>query len=75
VVPAAEQAFRFARAGYAEGRFSFLEVLDAQRTLFDARAQLNDALRDFHTRRAEADRLSGGPAAAVARAESTGGRR
>jgi cobalt-zinc-cadmium efflux system outer membrane protein len=73
VVPAAEQAFRFARDGYAEGRFSFLEVLDAQRTLFDARAQLNDALREYHTRRAEADRLSGGSPAAPA--ETIGGRR
>lgn len=61
VVPAAEQAFGFAREGYQEGRFSFLEVLDAQRTLFEARGQLNDALREFHLRRAEADRLAGGP--------------
>lgn len=61
VVPAAEQAFGFARAGFQEGRFSFLEVLDAQRTLFEARGQLNDALREFHLRRAEADRLAGAP--------------
>ncbi|WP_165982666.1 TolC family protein [Dankookia rubra] len=61
VVPGAEQAFGFAREGYAAGRFSFLEVLDAQRTLLEARTQLNAALRDVHLRRAEADRLSGGP--------------
>ena len=62
VVPGAEQAFGFAREGYAAGKFSFLEVLDAQRTLLEARTQLNAALRDVHLRRAEADRLSGGPA-------------
>ncbi|MCB4824548.1 TolC family protein [Roseicella aerolata] len=62
VVPGAEQAFGFAREGYAAGRFSFLEVLDAQRTLLEARTQLNAALRDVHLRRAESDRLSGGPA-------------
>lgn len=61
IVPGAEQAFRVAREGYASGRFSFLEVLDAQRTLLEARAQLNMALRDFHARRAEVERLSGGP--------------
>lgn len=62
VVPGAEQAFGFAREGYAAGKFSFLEVLDAQRTLFEARAQLNATLREVHLRRAEADRLSGMPA-------------
>lgn len=58
-VPAAEQAARLAGAGFAEGKFGFLEVLDAQRSLSDARAQLNDSLRDHHTRRAEVDRLRG----------------
>ncbi|WP_424137692.1 TolC family protein [Roseomonas chloroacetimidivorans] len=58
-VPAAEQAARSASGGFAEGKFSFLEVLDAQRALSDARAQLIDAYREFHTRRAAADRLRG----------------
>lgn len=58
-LPAAEQAARFAAGGFAEGKFGFLEVLDAQRALSDARAQLNDALREFHARRAETERLRG----------------
>ena len=58
-LPAASQAAGFASTGYAEGKFGFLDVLDAQRSLFDARAQLNDALREFHTRRAEVERLRG----------------
>lgn len=62
VLPGAEQAFAFAREGYAAGRFSLLEVLDAQRTLLEARHQLNAALREVHLRRADADRLAGGPA-------------
>ena len=37
VLPAAEEAFGYAREGYREGKFSFLEVLDAQRTLFETR--------------------------------------
>lgn len=58
-VPAAEQAARFAAGGFSAGKFTYLEVLDAQRVLSDARAQLNDALRDVHVRAAEVDRLSG----------------
>lgn len=59
IVPASEQAFDFAREGYSAGKFAFLEVLDAQRTLFDARARLNEALKEFHVRCAEVDRLTG----------------
>lgn len=58
-LPAAEQATRLATIGFAEGKFTFLEVLDAQRALSDTRAQLNDAMREFHVRHAEADRLRG----------------
>lgn len=58
-LPAAEQAARFAAGGFSEGKFSFLEVLDAQRALSDTRAQLNDAVREFHARRAETERLRG----------------
>jgi len=59
VVPGAEEAFGFAREGYSAGKFQFLEVLDAQSVLFEARAQLNLALREYHLRRAESDRLAG----------------
>lgn len=58
-LPAADQAARFAAGGFAEGKFGFLEVLDAQRSLSDTRTLLNDALRDYHARRAEVDRLRG----------------
>jgi cobalt-zinc-cadmium efflux system outer membrane protein len=58
-LPAAEQAARFASAGFAEGRFGFLDVLDAQRSLSDTRVQLVEAYRDFHTLRATVQRLRG----------------
>jgi cobalt-zinc-cadmium efflux system outer membrane protein len=58
-VPAAERAARAASSGFAEGKFSFLEVLDAQRALSDARAQLLESYRDFHARRAAVERLRG----------------
>jgi len=53
IIPSAEEAFKLAREGYDKGRFPYLEVLDAQRTLFDARAQYHDALIRMHTARAE----------------------
>lgn len=58
-LPAAENAARFAAGGFAEGKFGFLEVLDAQRALSDTRASLIEAYREFHSRRAAADRLRG----------------
>lgn len=58
-LPAAEQAARLASGGFAEGKFTFLEVLDAQRALSDTRSQLNDVRREFHARRAEVERLRG----------------
>lgn len=58
VVPAAEKAFSLAREGYALGRFPYLEVLDAQRALFDARQQYIEALKEYHTARAGVERLT-----------------
>lgn len=58
VLPGAEEAFSFARQGYDAGKFDYLEMLDAQRTLFDARKQLNAALRDYYHQRAMLDRLT-----------------
>lgn len=58
IIPAAEKSFRLSRAGYREGKFAFLEILDAQRTLFDAKEQRVSALRSYHTARAEVERLS-----------------
>lgn len=58
LLPSAERAFKLARIGFAKGRFSYHEVLDAQRTLFDARSQYYDSLRRYHTARANVERLT-----------------
>ena len=57
LLPSAERAFKLARIGFAKGRFSYHEVLDAQRTLFDAKSQYYDSLRRYHTARANVERL------------------
>lgn len=58
ILPAAEKAFSLSRQGYQAGKFPYLEVLDAQRTLFEARSQYNAALKNYHTHRAEVERLT-----------------
>lgn len=59
VLPAAADALSAAREGYTAGKFGFLDLLDAQRTEFDVRAQLATALRDYHLARVELMRLIG----------------
>jgi cobalt-zinc-cadmium efflux system outer membrane protein len=58
LLPAAEKAFRLARSGYEKGKFPYLEVLDAQRTLFNARAQYHNSLKRYHSARANVERLT-----------------
>ncbi|MNT93314.1 Cobalt-zinc-cadmium resistance protein CzcC precursor [compost metagenome] len=47
--------------GFSLGKFSFLDALDAQRTLFDSQRQLLEQLSASHKARAEIDRLLGSP--------------
>ena len=51
--------------GYHQGKFSLLEVLDAQRTLFETQGQYIDALATYHKAVAETERLMGGEFATV----------
>lgn len=64
VLPRADQAYRAAKAGYEHGKFNYLDVLDAQRTLFEARGQFLDSLTGYHLARAAVERLIGEPLAA-----------
>ncbi len=57
ILPEAEKAFAETRRGHGLGKFPYLEVLDAQRTLFEAKEQNVAALVQYHTARAEIERL------------------
>jgi cobalt-zinc-cadmium efflux system outer membrane protein len=59
VVPAMEQAFEAAHEGYRQGKFGFLDMLDAQRGLFEAKGALVDALSDYHTALTDIQRITG----------------
>lgn len=57
ILPAATKAFELSRQGYQAGRFPYLEVLDAQRTLVDAQLQHVASLKQYHIMNAQVDRL------------------
>ncbi|NUO87407.1 MAG: TolC family protein, partial [Cupriavidus sp.] len=59
VLPAAEQAYAAAARGFEAGKFNFLEVLDAQRTLFQARIRYLDVLARTYDAAASIDRILG----------------
>lgn len=61
LLPGAEQAFEATQAGYREGKFGYLEVLDTQRTLSEARGRYLDVLAAYHKAVAEVERLTGSP--------------
>jgi cobalt-zinc-cadmium efflux system outer membrane protein len=61
ILPGAQRAFDAASEGYRQGKFGFLDVLDAQRTLFEARGQHLEALVAYHRAVAEVERLIGEP--------------
>jgi cobalt-zinc-cadmium efflux system outer membrane protein len=67
VLPGAEEAFVTISAGYEEGRFSYIEVLDAQRTLFDARTQRLRAQSRFHSSVIAIESVTGVPIAEARR--------
>lgn len=65
VLPGAEQVFVATQSGYQQGKFTLLEVLDAQRTLFEARSQSLDALAAYQQAIAAVERLIGTPLATL----------
>lgn len=59
ILPGARSAFAVATRGYELGRFGILDVLDAQRTLVQARTQYLRALAEYQRGASELERLSG----------------
>jgi len=59
VLPGAQTAFNASQEGYRQGKFGYLEVLDAQRTLFEAKGKHIDALASYHKSRADIERAIG----------------
>jgi len=60
ILPTAEATFEATRTGFEQGKFPYLDVLDTQRTLFEARNQHVEALAGLHQAVAEMERFLGG---------------
>ena len=59
IIPSARKALEQAEYGYGRGAFSFLDLLDAQRTLFDVQENYLEALSVFYKNKSQIDMLSG----------------
>ena len=58
MIPKAESALTLTRKGFAAGRFSFVSLAQAQRTVLDLRtAQIDAALR-YHTLLVDIERMT-----------------
>ena len=62
-LPGAQSAYDATMEGYRMGKFGYLDVLDAQRTLFDGRLRYIRALTDYHQAVADVEQLTGEPVA------------
>ncbi|MBR1220223.1 TolC family protein [Bradyrhizobium sp. U87765 SZCCT0131] len=60
-IPKARQAAEAIENGYGQGRFTLLELLDAQGTLAQARLREQEALQNFHIAVATIEGLVGNP--------------
>jgi len=57
IVPGAQRAFDAATQGYQAGKFDYLDVLDAQRTLFEAKGKYIRSLAEYHKAKINVERL------------------
>ena len=58
VIPVMQTARDAVLVGYREGKFELLEVIEAQRSLFEAEGELVNALLAYHIAATEIDRLT-----------------
>ena len=61
ILPAAERTYQVASRSYDEGKATYLELLDAQRTLTDSRVERAQALFDHRAAVAALERAVAGP--------------
>jgi len=59
VLPGAQSSFDAVSEGYRDGKFDYLRVLDAQRTLVEAKGRYIDSLAACHEAKADVERLIG----------------
>lgn len=65
VLPAAQAAYEGVATAYNEGKVGYLDLLDAQRTLFETRDEYVEALASYHTTVVDLESLLGQPLSAM----------
>ncbi len=53
ILPKAEEALRLVQGGFEAGKFGFIDLLDTQRTVAEARLAYQEKLLELNTARAE----------------------
>jgi len=61
VLPGAQSAFDAAREGYRQGKFDFIDAIDARRTLIESKSRHIRALAQYHKAVSDIERLTGQP--------------
>lgn len=59
ILPESEKAYDITRQGYLQGRFAFIDLLDAQRTLFETQTQYLLELSDYYNSLVEIENITG----------------
>lgn len=59
ILPESEKAYEITRQGYLQGRFAFIDLLDAQRTLFETQTQYLLELLDYYNSLIEIENITG----------------
>jgi len=53
IIPDSQDVYQSVRKGYLKGRYSYLDLFDAQDSLFELRQNYAEAVADFYRIRAE----------------------
>ena len=67
IIPQAEKAYQIINEGYLMGKFNYLDVVDVQRTLYDAEENYWRTIADFNIAVANIELLTGQPFAALSK--------
>lgn len=59
ILPESEKAYEITRQGYLQGRFAFIDLLDAQRTLFEPQTQYLLEISDYYNSLIEVENITG----------------
>lgn len=59
ILPESEKAYEITKQGYLQGRFAFIDLLDAQRTLFETQTQFLLELTDYYNSLIEVENITG----------------